>query len=219
MDLDTVTRASFDAVAAHPTIASFTIGGTLIAGAVALWRLADPSRAHRRELAKREVAAAGTNPRERRSTNAMSLRSKNRGPAPGTYVSLTEPPVDVDGRTAYEQLGIEAIRTATDRFYSSVQRDPKLAPFFPADRMDQLKRHLPLLVGQLLGGPVQYHNPAAALRESHQKLRITPATYSFLIAHLNTVLYELGVPQPIRIFLAGQLIMVEDLIIAEALQP
>lgn len=149
----------------------------------------------------------------------MFRTRKDSGPAPGTYVSIVEPPHNELGVSAYHRLGSAAIRAATDQFYNRVQSDTSLAEFFPLDRMDHLKRHLPLLIGQLLGGPVKYANPVEILRDAHQPLGISPFAYSLLCAHLNTILYGLRVPHDIRIFLMAQLIKVEDLIIAEQLQP
>ncbi|MGK5677484.1 group I truncated hemoglobin [Actinoplanes sp. URMC 104] len=207
------------ALAAHPNATTAGIAGVLTAAGIASWRLLDPARPERRAA---RAAARATEAAHRRSTTVAIRTYPNHAeprPEPGTYVSITTPPVDADGRTPYQQLGPEALRAATDQFYSSVQADPLLAPYFPIEAMPHLKRHLPLLVGQLLGGPVHYEDPAGILRASHQPLGISPAAYSFLCAHLNTVLYRLRVPHEIRIFLAAQLMLVEDLIIAKELQP
>lgn len=134
------------------------------------------------------------------------------------HVALDRPPVDQHGRTAYEQLGPAAIRTITDQFYSGVQCNPKLARYFRAEKMEHLKRHLPLMIGQLLGGPVKYPDPITTLREVHYDLQISPEAYSALIADLNTIFYRLQVPYDIRIFLMAKLIQVENLIISPDVQ-
>lgn len=137
---------------------------------------------------------------------------------PVRQVVLDRPPIDEYGRTAYEQLGPAAIRTITDQFYSGVQNNPRLSGYFRAEKMEHLKRHLPLMIGQLLGGPVRYPNPTEALRQHHQNLHISPEAYSALIADLNTIFYRLHVPYDIRVFLAAKLIQVENLIIEPAMQ-
>jgi truncated hemoglobin YjbI len=207
--LDTVTQSGFDAMTSNPTATGILIGCAALAAVIAAWRYANPARTE--QPAPEPTVTAG----HRRSDQ---MRTDN-APAPGTYVSITAPPINDQGVNAYDQLGAGVIRAATDQFYNSVQSDPRLAVYFPLDSIGHLKRHLPLLVGQLLGGPIHYENPVAALRDSHQKLGISPTAYSLLAAHLNTVLYNLRVSHEIRIFLMAQLIKVEDLVIAEALQP
>lgn len=192
-------ESALSAIANNPWQFGISLSAALAAGVGYAWHRADPDAAakHRREPL--------TSPR------------KNQ-PMPATYVSLDGPPVDEYGRSAYEQLGPTAIRTATDQFYNGVQNNPRLIPYFRADRMEYLKRHLPLMIGQLLGGPVQYTDPLATLREQHANLRISPEAYSALIADLNTIFYRLQVPSDIRIFLLAKLIQVENLVICQELQ-
>lgn len=208
--LDNATGEAFAIMAQHPLAAGVTIAAGLLAIPYATWRILDPSRGDR-------ITARHSAEITPRREPTMSRRAN---PDPGTYVSLTEPPRTADGVVAYDQIGPAGIRTAVDRFYSNVQRDPVLAPYFPTDdRMIELKRHLPLLLGQLLGGPARYEDPLDTLKKAHQPLGISPIAYAMLSAHLGAVLYELKVPANIRIFLMAQLIMVEDLIVDEAQQP
>lgn len=185
-------ESALSAIANHPWPSGITLVAGLTACVGYAWHKADPEPARHR----------------RTSVTLPSAR----------HVVLDRPPIDQHGRTAYEQLGPAAIRTITDQFYSGVQCNPKLARYFRAEKMEHLKRHLPLMIGQLLGGPVKYPDPVGALREHHYDLQISPEAYSALIADLNTIFYRLQVPYDIRVFLAAKLIQVENLIISPDVQ-
>src|SRR5688572_25498312 len=91
----------------------------------------------------------------------------------------------------YDRLGgAPTIREAVDRFYALVLDDPDLAPYFVDADVTQVKRHQVLLLSQVLGGPASYDG--RALGEAHRGLGVTEADYDKVVAHLVSVLVELG---------------------------
>lgn len=91
----------------------------------------------------------------------------------------------------YDRLGgAPTIREAVDRFYALVLADPDLAPFFTDSDVAGVKRHQVLLLSQVLGGPAAYDG--RALSEAHHGLGITDTHYDKVVAHLVSVLVDLG---------------------------
>jgi hemoglobin len=102
---------------------------------------------------------------------------------------------ETDGNAApashYDRLGgAPTIREAVDRFYALVLADPDLAPYFEGRDIAGIKRHQVLLLSQVLGGPASYDG--RELAEAHRGLGITDAHYDKVVAHLVSVLVELG---------------------------
>ncbi|HEX5946594.1 MAG TPA: group 1 truncated hemoglobin [Acidimicrobiales bacterium] len=91
----------------------------------------------------------------------------------------------------YDRLGgAPTIREAVDRFYALVLADPDLAPFFTDSDVAKVKRHQVLLLSQVLGGPANY--AGRELGEAHHGLGITETHYDKVVAHLVSVLVDLG---------------------------
>ncbi len=91
----------------------------------------------------------------------------------------------------YDRLGgAPAIREAVDRFYRLVLADDDLTPYFEDVAVTDLKRHQVLLLSQVLGGPASYQG--RDLGEAHRGLGVTDAHYDKVVAHLVSVLVELG---------------------------
>lgn len=91
----------------------------------------------------------------------------------------------------YDRLGgAPTIREAVERFYALVLADPDLAPFFTDVDVAQVKRHQVLLLSQVLGGPASYDG--RSLGEAHRGLAVTESHYDKVVAHLVSVLVELG---------------------------
>lgn len=100
----------------------------------------------------------------------------------------------VEGETPvshYDRLGgAPTIREAVERFYALVLADPDLAPFFTDADVTKVKRHQILLLSQVLGGPADYDG--RALGDAHSGLGITDVHYDKVVAHLVSVLVDLG---------------------------
>jgi hemoglobin len=91
----------------------------------------------------------------------------------------------------YDRIGgAPTIREAVDRFYALVLADAELAPYFTGSDVAQVKRHQVLLLSQVLGGPAAYEG--RDLGVAHRGLGITGGHYDQVIAHLVSVLVELG---------------------------
>jgi hemoglobin len=110
-----------------------------------------------------------------------------------------EPAVSANGQSATPSLydsigGADALRLAVDRFYTAVLADPQLAPYFEGKDVPSIKRHQVLLLTTILGGPQPYEG--RDLGEAHAGLDITGADYDRTVAHLVTVLTDLGVSGP-----------------------
>lgn len=91
----------------------------------------------------------------------------------------------------YDRLGgAPTIKEAVDRFYKLVLADPSLAPYFTHADLSSVKRHQVLLLSQVLDGPAHYEG--RALGETHRSLDITSEAYDRVVAHLVSVLTELG---------------------------
>jgi hemoglobin len=104
----------------------------------------------------------------------------------GDQIGAGDPPA-----SHYDRLGgAPTIREAVERFYALVLADPDLAPFFVDSDVTEVKRHQVLLLSQVLGGPASYDG--RALGEAHAGLAITEAHYDKVVAHLVSVLVELG---------------------------
>jgi hemoglobin len=71
-----------------------------------------------------------------------------------------------------------------------VLADDELAPYFTDVDLARLKRHQVLLLSQVLGGPTAYDG--RELGDAHRGLGITDAQYDKVVAHLVSVLVELG---------------------------
>lgn len=97
------------------------------------------------------------------------------------------------GATLYERAGGAAgLRAVVDRFYAAVLADAELAPYFEGVDMARQRRHLALLVGQLLGGPRSYDGRDLATAHGH--LHVTDAAYDRVVHHLGATLHDLAVP-------------------------
>jgi hemoglobin len=120
-------------------------------------------------------------------------------------------------RSMYEQVGVPAIRVAVEQFYRRVLNDPACAGYFQhltTDGLDRVRRHQALLIGQVLGGPVHFHD-LGVLATVHQHLHITNDAYAVVVGHLLAVLYGLNVPSDIIKHLAGALEDVRGLVVYE----
>jgi hemoglobin len=97
-----------------------------------------------------------------------------------------------NGQTLYDAIGgNDALKLAVDRFYVAVLGDEQLAPYFEGKDVAAIKRHQVLLLTTILGGPQPYDG--RDLGEAHAGLAVTGADYDRTVAHLVTVLQDLGV--------------------------
>ncbi len=101
-----------------------------------------------------------------------------------------------DTLSNYERVGGGgAVNAVVQRFYEKVLADSLLIPYFAGVDMARQRRHLALLVAQLLGGPAEYDG--RQLDEAHQGLRITDEAYDQVSAHLVSALQDFSVPDDI----------------------
>jgi hemoglobin len=91
----------------------------------------------------------------------------------------------------YDRIGGGAtVSEAVDRFYALVLADDELAPYFTDVDLARLQRHQVLLLSQVLGGPTAYDG--RELGDAQRGLGITDAHHHKVVAHLVSVLTELG---------------------------
>lgn len=199
-----------------------TTGAAIAAGGCATWLLWKVGNPHRGDRTT-PVADAGSTI----TTGGITTLSYDGG-APRRVPTLTihtpgaaivtssanhQSNIGPDGRTAYETVGVLAIRTAVDQFYSAVCADPVLSPYFHGVEMDQLKRHQALFLGQLWGGPV--HFDAQRLGVAHRHLNVSSAAYWRVVGHLMAVLTNLAVPDWVCLFTLATLYDIRDRVIHE----
>ena len=99
--------------------------------------------------------------------------------------------------TIYERLGGEpAVSALLEGLYTHVLADRSLAPFLDGIDIDRLKAHQFAFLGQALGGPQQYAMPSLAA--AHARLRIEQRHFDTFVAHLVSVLQEIGAPDDLR---------------------
>ncbi|SRR6266540_1193959 len=98
--------------------------------------------------------------------------------------------------TSYERIGgASAVRLVVDKFYDRVLADTQLVPYFKGFDTNLLRKHLAMVVTEVLGGPkseIQFD-----LQAKHAPLHITKEDYHRLCAHFQLVLVELNVPADI----------------------
>lgn len=112
----------------------------------------------------------------------------------------------------YERVGGgSAVSSVVQRFYEKVLDDELLTPYFEGVDMTLQRRHLALLVAQLLDGPAEY--AGRPLDEAHRGLHITDEAYDHVVAHLVGSLHEFSVPPDIVESLGEVLAEVRGLIV------
>lgn len=121
--------------------------------------------------------------------------------------------VGPDGQSAYDTVGVNAIRTAVDQFYALVTCDPVLSPYFALIDLERLHRHQALFIGQLWGGPV--HFDLDKLVTAHRHLQIPALAYWRTVGILMTVLTRLEVPDWICQFTLSALYDIRGKVINE----
>jgi hemoglobin len=102
--------------------------------------------------------------------------------------------------------GAETIRLLVEAFYARVQRDPDLAPIFPADLRPVMERQR-LFLTQLLGGPPIYselHGPPM-LRARHLPHAVTPRRRDAWLRCMAEALQEIRLDELTRGWLLRRL--------------
>ena len=93
--------------------------------------------------------------------------------------------------TLYERLGGEPpVRALLEGLYTHVLADPLLWPLVKGIDIVRLKAHQFAFLCQALGGPQQYTGPS--LTAAHARLRIEKRHFDAFVAHLASVLAEIG---------------------------
>jgi hemoglobin len=122
-------------------------------------------------------------------------------------IRVSDGTVSANGQSPshYDAIGgAEALRLAVDRFYTAVLADDQLAPYFEGRDVSAIKRHQVLLLTTVLGGPDGYDG--RELGEAHAALAVTGEDYDRTVAHLVTVLTDLGVEgEPLAVLQAAVL--------------
>lgn len=110
-------------------------------------------------------------------------------------------------QTPYAMIGgAETIRLLVEAFYARVQRDPDLAPIFPADLRPVMERQR-LFLTQLLGGPPIYselHGPPM-LRARHLPHAVTPRRRDAWLRCMAEALQEIRLDELTRGWLLRRL--------------
>ena len=110
-------------------------------------------------------------------------------------------------QTPYAMIGgAETIRLLVEAFYARVQRDPDLAPIFPADLRPVMERQR-LFLTQLLGGPPIYselHGPPM-LRARHLPHAVTPRRRDAWLRCMAEALQEIRLDELTRGWLLPRL--------------
>jgi hemoglobin len=127
--------------------------------------------------------------------------------ARGRRMELQERPV-----TLYDWIGgAGTVRRLVEAFYPRVQRDPDLAPIFPADIRPVMEKQY-LFLTQFLGGPPLYserYGPPM-LRARHLPHPITPRRRDAWLRCMAAALEDIGLPEEVRTFVLARLTPVAD---------
>jgi hemoglobin len=189
------------ATAAYPpaliTAAATVTGGVIIGAA---WRMMEPA-------GTRGDIPALTSPAGK--PDGPALREAAVAPL---EIPLDVIPRDERGRTPYDLVGPDEIRTAVDQFYSRVCGDGELKDFFADVDIRELKRHQAQFISQLWGGPTVY--ALDELAAAHQRLKISPERYWRVCGHLMVTLTHLSIADWICVFTMTRLYQARDLIAA-----
>lgn len=201
---------------AEPYLAGAT--AAVVAGLLlgAFWRLTNPDPIRQRPTLTAAPVLAQRATAQTAMTMAMKGGARHRVSTADNGPALLEIPLDVipkdkSGRTPYDVVGPNAIKSVIDQFYTKICADPALEDFFAGVDMATLKRHQALFIGQLWGGPVTM--PLAELSTKHQRLHISPEQYWKVAAHLMVTLTHNNVPDWICLFTMTRLYQARDLII------
>lgn len=188
------------------------LGGT----AWLCWKLSNPYRGQRTTPLTDVGATTTTTILTDLSFDGSAVRIPAAVQTPGaamvTSSENTQTNIGTDGRTAYDTVGVDAIRAAVEQFYAVVAADPLLAGYFNGIDRDRLIRHQALFLGQLWGGPV--HFDVDGLVTAHRDLGITAEAYWRTVAHLMTTITGLGVPDWVCLFTLATLYDVRGKVIA-----
>lgn len=206
---------SFVDLMAEPYLAggaAAVVAGLLIA---VCWYLADPDPIGRRPTLTAPPVLAQRAAAQDAMAMAMAGGARHRQSADDNGTTLEVPldviPKDKAGRTPYDVVGPNAIKSVVDQFYTKICGDPTLADVFVDVDMATLKRHQALFIGQLWGGPI--FMPLADLATKHQPLNISPERYWRVAAHLMVTLTHNNVPDWICVFTMTRLYQARDLVI------
>ena len=91
--------------------------------------------------------------------------------------------------------GAESVRLAVDQFYERVLADPDLIGYFTDTDIARLKAHQRGFIAAAIGGGEIYRG--RSMKDAHAPLKIQPAHFDKVVAHLVDTLAALGVPEPI----------------------
>lgn len=106
--------------------------------------------------------------------------------------------------TIYDAIGgAAALRVAVDQFYDRVLADPDLAGYFMTIDMAKLKAHQRSFLAGALGGAEIFQG--RPMKEAHARLKIKPAHFDKVVAHLVDTLTALGIPEPTISQVSGKL--------------
>ena len=96
--------------------------------------------------------------------------------------------------TMYEQIGSEGgVPVLLDGLYTRALSDPVLKAVFGEHRVPRLKAHQYAFITQAVGGPHQYSG--RSLVAAHGRLKIEDRHFDAFVAHLRSVLEDLGAHQ------------------------
>lgn len=103
----------------------------------------------------------------------------------------------VQERSLYDRIGgAEAVKATVVKLYGRIMLDPLLAPFFPPDKLETLKRSQAAFVTTAFGGPHAY--TGKGMREAHAALvekGLSDEHFNAVAEHLAESMRELGVDE------------------------
>lgn len=97
----------------------------------------------------------------------------------------------------YERIGGgAALSSVVDELYLRLTTDPLVGHYFTDIDLPRQKRHMVLMLTQVLGGPNEYEG--RSLADAHQPLEISDADYDRVGEHLMAIVGDAGVPDDIQ---------------------
>lgn len=102
-------------------------------------------------------------------------------------------------KTPYELIGEDRLHELVDRFYDLVSEHPDLAPIFPNDLTETVRKQKQFLT-QFFGGPSLYteEHGHPMLRARHMPFAITPARAEAWLSCMAQALVDTDIEEDLR---------------------
>ncbi|ADU31148.1 globin [Evansella cellulosilytica] len=102
-------------------------------------------------------------------------------------------------KTPFDEIGEENVHQLVERFYELVAVHPALAPIFPDDFTETIRKQKQFLT-QFLGGPPLYSEEHGhpMLRARHMPFQITEERANAWLACMSQAMADIELQEPIR---------------------